>query len=256
MNKNIVIIFMCCGLLLLSCKSKDIFIAPKDEERDRLLVDAIISQEDYSIKTRDEAISFYKAKGVSLYFEGNDRLRSFDSSRPCGLIDGDLKFLRFFPEVSGVHLSDREITDSVFYFLKDLKNISAISLYNTKVTGEGFRFLLDKNKLIIFDFNGSPIDDNGLKYLSLINYSDKVLILNLSGSKITDNGMEYISRINFGKGRINLSKTSVSDRGIRFLEKFKELTEINLLYTNVSQQGAMWLKSKFPDADVQWGKPR
>ncbi len=217
------------------------------------LAQKVISEDKRGIKTRDDAIRFYRSRGVSLYFDPDMKLTSFDCSRPAGLTNEDLKYIVFFPEVEGVHLSDKNITDAVFYYLQDLKNLTALSLYNTSVTGEGFRFLTDNSGLIIFDFGGSPVTDRGIEYISQINFSDKVIILNLKDSKITDSGMKYIEKIRFGKGRINLRNTQVTDEGIKHLAGFKDLVEVDLINTAVTDSGGKWLEGKIPAADITWG---
>ncbi|HPJ34180.1 MAG TPA: hypothetical protein PK358_05045 [Spirochaetota bacterium] len=217
------------------------------------IVKEVIEKDTRGIKTREEAIQFYIDKGVSLYFDNSMNLTSFDCSRPGGLTDDDMKYIVFFPEAGAVHLSDKTITDEVFYYFQDLNMITVLSLYNTGVSGDGFRYLLEKRKLIIFDFGGSPITDVGLNYLSRINFENKVIILNLKGSKITDEGMKYIQKIRFGKGRVNLRHTSVTDAGIRHLSGFKELVEVDLIYTGVTDRGGEWLKKQIPGANITWG---
>jgi len=217
-------------------------------------VKKVISEDKRGIRTREDAIQFYINKGVSLYFDNNMNLTSFDCSRPGGLTDDDMKYLIFFPEAGAVHLSDKDITDEIFYYFQNLKKITTLSLYNTSVNGEGFIYLKDKTDLIIFDFGGSPITDKGLKYLSEINYADNIIILNLKGSKVTDEGMEYLKNMRIGKCRINLRHTTITDTGIKNLESFQNIVEVDLYYTKVTESGGRWLKNKLPGATVTWGE--
>lgn len=217
-------------------------------------VKKVIREERRGIRTRKDAIQFYINKGVSLYFDSEMKLTSFDCSRPAGLTDEDMKYIVFFPEAGAVHLSDKGITDAIFFYFRELKKITALSLYNTSVTGEGFRYLTDKKELIILDFGGSPITDTGLFYLSRIDFSDNIIILNLRDSYISDEGMKYIEMMRIGKGRINLRHTAVTDIGIKRLSQFKDLVEIDLLYTNVTESGGEWLKKQLPEANITWGE--
>jgi hypothetical protein len=214
----------------------------------------VLTEDKRGIKTRDDAIQFYINKGVSLYFDSRMKLTSFDCSRPGGLTNDDMKYIVFFPEAGAVHLSDKEITDDIFFYFQNLKKITAISLYNTSVTGEGFRFLTDKKELIILDFGGSPITDKGLSFLSQIKYSDNIIILNLKNSRVTDEGMKYIEFLKIGKGRINLRNTSITDSGIKSLAGVKDLVEVDLHYTKVTDNGGRWLKGQIPAANITWGE--
>lgn len=245
-----VITFTCCGTSKHETKAS---LNRLSGETRIDLVRKVISEDRNGIKTRDDAVRFYRYKGVSLYFSRDLKLTSFDCSRPAGLTNDDMKYIVFFPEVEGVHLSDKNITDEVFYYLQDLKKITALSLYNTSVTGAGFNYLTDKSGLIIFDFGGSPVTDKGIEYISQISFSDHVIILNLKGSKITDEGMKYFEKIRFGKGRINLRNTSVTDKGIKNLAGFKDLVEVDLINTGVTESGGKWLKTKIPAANISWG---
>lgn len=218
------------------------------------VVKKVIREDKLGIKTREDAIQFYINKGVSLYFDSKNNLTSFDCSRPGGLRDEDMKYIVFFPEAGAVHLSDKGISDAAFFYFQDLKKITALSLYNTSVTGEGFIYLTDKTGLIILDFGGSPITDRGLSFLSRINFSDYVIILNLKGSRISDEGMKYIEMMRIGKGRINLRHTAVTDNGIKRLAGFKNLVEVDLLYTNVTDSGGAWLREQLPGSNITWGE--
>ena len=214
----------------------------------------VLNEDKLGIKTRQDAIQFYINKGVSLYFDNHMRLTSFDCSRPGGLTDDDMKYIVFFPEAGAVHLSDKGITDEIFFYFQNLKNIKALSLYNTSVTGEGFRYLTDKKDLIILDFGGSPITDKGLSFLSQIKFSDNLVILNLKSSMVTDQGMKFIELMRIGKCRINLRHTSVTDKGISCIAGFKDIVEVDLHYTNVTEAGGRWLKSQLPEANITWGE--
>jgi hypothetical protein len=214
----------------------------------------VISEDKLGIKTRQDAMQFYINKGVSLYFDSQMRLTSFDCSRPGGLTDDDMKYIVFFPEAGAVHLSDKGITDEIFFYFQNLKKITALSLYNTSVTGEGFRFLTDKKDLIIFDFGGSPITDKGLGYLSQIKFSDNLIILNLKNSRVTDDGIKFVELMRIGKCRINLRHTSVTDNGIKSLAGFKDTVEIDLHYTKVTDSGGKWLKTQLPGTNITWGE--
>ena len=192
-------------------------------------------------------------KGVSLYFDEKMNLTSFDCSRPAGLKNDDMKYIVFFPETGAVHLSGKDITDSVFYYLQDLKMLTALSLYDTSVNGEGFKYIIDNRELIVFDFGGSPITDSGLKYISQIEFKKHIIILNLKESKITDEGMKSISKMKLGQVRINIQSTQITDKGIEYLFNFKNAIEIDLRNCKISDTGVSRLKKAIPGASIIWG---
>jgi len=218
------------------------------------IINQVISEDTAGVKNRNDAILYFKSKMKYFRLNKKNNLVSFDCSIPIGLTDNDLKYLVFFPEVSSIHLSDKNISDYPFYYFQNLKKLSAISLISTSVTGNGFKYLLDKSELESFNFSNSPITDEGLKYLSEIKYKNPIIILNLKGSKVTDTGMQYIAKMKFDRGRIILNGTSVTDEGIKHLAGFKNMIEIFLYNTKVTDKGGKWLESQLPDTTVYWGK--
>ncbi len=92
-----------------------------------------------------------------------------------------------------------------------------------------------------------------MAYLSQINYSDNLVILNLKNSRVTDEGMKFIKLMKVGKCRINLRNTLVTDDGIKLLAGFKDIVEVDLLYTKVTDSGGKWLKNQLPQGKHNLG---
>lgn len=206
------------------------------------------------IKDRKAAIEYYKGKIGYVDIDDKGHFESFTCTEEDNIDDNDLKFLVFFPEMSSVHLVGKKITDKSLTYFQNLKRLRSISLNETNVSGSGFKFLLDKSELYQFEFSKSPISDEGLKYLSAINYKNPIIGLYLSESKVTDAGMPYIAKMKFDQGRISLSGTAVTDKGIKHLSGFKNMIEIFLYNTKVTDEGGKWLESQLPDTTVYWGK--
>lgn len=206
------------------------------------------------INDRKLAIKYYEKKMGYLHRDNNGNLNSFPVGYDDNITDVDLKYLILFPELGAIHLYGKGITDNSFQYFQGLKNLRSISLNETSVTGSGFRYLVDKTELYRFDLSKSPITDEGLKYLSEIKFKNPVNELYLCESKVTDAGMPYIAKMKFDQGRISLSGTAVTDEGIKHLAGFKNMIEIILYNTKVTDKGGKWLEAQLPDTTVYWGK--
>jgi hypothetical protein len=218
------------------------------------LINKVITEEKIGVKDRQAAIEFYKKKIKYVYLDKKGMMHGFSYSKEYLLTNDDIKYLVFFPEVEGIHFSGIEISDECFYYFQNMKNLSGISLIGTSVTGNGFKYLVDKIELDNFDLRNSPITDYGLKYLSEIKYKNPIIGLYLDNSKVTDAGMPYIAKMKFDQGRISLSGTAVTDEGIKHLAGFKNMIEIFLYNTKVTDKGGKWLEAQLPNTTVYWGK--
>lgn len=212
------------------------------------------SKNSEEINDRKSAIKFYEKKMGYLHLDNQGNLNSFAMASEDHITDYDLKYIIYFPELIAVHLVGKDITDKSCVYFQDLKNIQSISLNETNVSGSGFKYLIDKTELDRLDLSDSPITNEGLKYLSEIKFKNPITEFYLDNSKVTDAGMPYIAKMKFDQGRISLSGTVVTDEGIKHLAGFKNMIEIILYNTKVTDKGGKWLESQLPDTTVYWGK--
>ena len=250
MKRSDIYILTLFSLILIFCSTSNINSQNHGDD----IIQQIKQNNAEGIKDRKSAIEYYKKRLGYIDIDNQGNFESFTCSKEDDIKDEDLKFLVFFPELGSVHLVGYKITDKSLIYFQNLKNIRSISLNETSVTGNGFKYLLDKVELYQFEFSKSPITNEGLKYLSEIKYKNPIIGLYLSESKITDDGMPYIAKMKFDQGRISLIGTSVTDKGIKHLVGFKNMIEIFLYNTKVTDKGGKWLEAQLPNTTVYWGK--
>jgi len=173
------------------------------------------------------------------YSKKNGVLRYFDCST-TPLCDEDIKYLSFFPNIKGVHVTGEKITDGVLKFFAGMIKIKSLALYRTSVSGVGFKYIKSLTTLEIIRVKDSPFTDEGCKYLSEIKFDQPVNELDLSNTNITDEGLKYIGRMNLDGG-LFLRNTNITDKGIRYLKNIGAY-EVRLEGTKVTRKGYQWLK--------------
>jgi hypothetical protein len=242
-------IFFILILLLFNCDKKNNSKNRGFSEMQKRVID----EDDQDVKDGKSAIVFFSNKcntdfNKPFYLKSEGELKYFDCST-TPLSDRELKYLVFSPELTGIHVTGKDITDRVFEYFKDFKDIESITMYNTSVTGKNFNLINSFVKLIIVDFKGSPITDEGCRYLSEIELENPINEADFSSTKITDEGLKYLSKIKFN-GELRFKNTKITDAGLKYLANQTELWELYLNNTLVTEKGIKWLESQLPDLDI------
>jgi len=215
----------------------------------------VIQEDKLNIKDGKAAVNLFssmckKNYNKSFYSESEGKLKHFDCSK-TSLRDNEVKYLVFFPEITGIHLTGKGITDKSLEYFKNFKNINGFSLYDTNVTGIGFKYLKESTKMTIIRLEGSPFTDEGCKYLSEIKFEKSIMEADFSSTKITDEGLKCLSKINF-YGTLNLKNTAITDEGLKYLANQKELGEVIVIKTKVTKKGIEWLKKQVPGMIISY----
>jgi hypothetical protein len=213
----------------------------------------VINEDKLNIKDGKSAIRYLSDKcntnyNKPFYLKSEGQLKYFDCST-TPLSDEDVKYLVFSPELMGLHVTGKEITDRGLEYFKDFHNIESITFYNTSVTGGSFIYFKNFIKLTIIDLKGSPVIDEGFKYISEINFQKPINQADFSSTKITDDGLKYLGKLKFN-GELRLKNTKITDKGLKHLVNQTELSELYLNNTKVTKEGIKWLKSQLPNLDV------
>ena len=98
------------------------------------------SSEDAVINSREEAIKYYKEKFNAINPRAK-KIKKFDFSRSPSITNEDLVCLKFFPDLTSLIFSGKNINDETFKFLQDKEDLEFISFSDTSVTGEGFNYI-------------------------------------------------------------------------------------------------------------------
>ena len=213
----------------------------------------VISEDKLNIKDGKASIIYLSEKcntnyNKPFYLQSEGQLKYFDcSTNP--LSDDDVKYLAFFPEITGIHITGKKVTDKSLEYFKNFKNLNGISFYDTSVSGTGLKYFKESKKITIIRFESSPFTDEGCRFLSEIDFEKSFIEADFSSTKITDEGMKYLSKIKFN-GELRLKNTKITDTGLKYLENQTELSELYLNNTKVTKEGIKWLKSKLPNLDV------
>ncbi|XP_032222398.2 uncharacterized protein LOC5521196 [Nematostella vectensis] len=134
--------------------------------------------------------------------------------------------------LSSLDLSDyRNITDSGVQYIAGMTSLTRLLLSNTRLTDEGMVQLSGLAKLVELNVDRTVVTDKGSRVLS--NFAN-LQILGLSSTGVTDKLLRD-GVLNRCKKlcKLNLSRTSVTNRGIKHLE-LNSLTLLNLDWTRVT----------------------
>jgi hypothetical protein len=83
----------------------------------------------YGIDNTDETVGYYKSKGGTV----KKNLKSIDfSGGKSQVMDSDLQYLKFFPNLEVLHLSGQSISDEGIIFIKNHNSLRVLSLDNTR----------------------------------------------------------------------------------------------------------------------------
>ncbi len=180
--------------------------------------------------------------------------------------DGDLRHLRFLPNLrnlklrhtsiagpSLVHLndllgfehldlSDTQISDTGLAHLKGLRYLRGLKVRGTQITDAGLAAFVDLPELAALDLGGTEITDDGLAIFQSLS---KIWDLDLSDTGVTDAGLKHLAETPRRLSRLVLDGTQITDDGLAQLEKQFSLDDIGLARTRVTDAGMDHLKQQF-----------
>ena len=186
--------------------------------------------------------------------------------------DAGLALLRGSSRLKILNLGGTPVTDAGLVHLKGLKNLTLLTLVDTKVTDAGLINLSQLKNLRALDVRRTKVTPEGLKKLyrtlpALAAFDASRTIRRLGGfarvmpeghliasfrhRKIADSDMPKLgslSSIRF----LDLSQTTVTDKGLTHLEMLASLRAIVLLESKVTEKGVRRLQAALPKAKILW----
>jgi hypothetical protein len=170
---------------------------------------------------------------------------------PASTNDSDLKSLPVVPFSFGLDLRATLVTDAGFGCLARHRTLSALGLNWTAVTGTGLAELANLQQLGCLDLSESSVTDKGLEGLARLR---SLVALDLSQTKVTDAGLRHIGVLH---GLIWLSLSGsfkhwgmFTDAGLMEIAALKNLSELHLGLSNVTESGVRRLQAALPKSRI------
>ena len=138
-------------------------------------------------------------------------------------------------EILTLDLAGTTVTDVGLKELAGLRNLTTLSLYGIQVTDKGLRVLDDLGLLHALQNAGGLDGKRPTK-------ADEVVSLYLSNTRLTDTGLKGLERFK-NLTELELHATEVTDDGLKQLRGFHKLTLLSLSYTKVTDSGLKELAS-------------
>ncbi len=188
----------------------------------------------------------------------------------CNVTDKDLWRLPTLKRLERLYLGWNPITDRGLVHLGKLTALKELDLQHTHVTDDGLRHLGLLHGLERCVLNHTAVSDDGLRFLSNASNLQKIDLwgtdvtgtafatlprslthIDMSYSGATDSTLASVSQLT-SLETISLRGTRVTDEVHRILNSQK-LSQIDLRWTFVTEQGARELRRQHPEASVTIG---
>jgi hypothetical protein len=172
------------------------------------------------------------------------RLRYAESITDLGV-----SYLKHWKELELLDLRGTKVTSSVLEHVSNMSRLRSLDVGFTRVNDDSFERLVDLPNLERFSLGGNKMSGAALPLLKL---APNLKTLELGGQQRTDSGLWSIQVLDSNVGHIaeltaltalDVSGSSISDRGLSRLTSLRKLESIDLSRTKVSGQGLAHLKS-------------
>ncbi|MGI6524156.1 MAG: helicase HerA domain-containing protein [Bdellovibrionota bacterium] len=148
---------------------------------------------------------------------------------------------------SVLQLSDLDITDEHLLQLSHtaFDNVRELLLSNTHITDKGLISIANLRNLTHLFLDGTDITDDGLKAIMML---PRLQILNLSRTAVSGVGLATLRGSEIRK--LILRETRLTDSGLDCLTEFKQLAEVALEGTAISDKAFDILCSNLPNVNI------
>jgi hypothetical protein len=172
-------------------------------------------------------------------------LQSLDLSFSAVSEDG-LKHLRDLKDLRGLwfYMCPNVRDDGVAY-IAGLHRLETLHLGGTKVTDEGLKNLEGMTELINVLLDGAPIRGRGLAHLA---NAKQMHWLHLANDPLDDDEFEVITRLSMQQ--LSLTNTPLTDKSVRYLKTLRNLKDLRIGGTQITESGVAELKSALPNCQV------
>jgi hypothetical protein len=148
--------------------------------------------------------------------------------------------------ITVVRMQRPELTDAATVHLKNLDDLEELDLGYSGVTDAGLASIEDLPKLRSLDLYGTKVTDAGLRRLRHTSQMECLVLSPLN----TDASLECVAKMTSLK-TLNLNGTKVTDKGLVHLYGLRNLREVMLYNTSVTDEGARKLRQSLPDCKVE-----
>jgi serine/threonine protein kinase len=147
-------------------------------------------------------------------------------------------------------LADTNTTNDDLSYLRSNSLLETLDLTGTHVSDKGLKPLASLPSLKEIVLAKTKVSDDGLKHLAPM----RLRRLDLSNTNVTDVGLAYLIDP-YGVARyltrLNLSGTSVSDASVVHIQAMKQLKELHITETQISDEGIRRIQSALTKCHVQ-----
>lgn len=172
------------------------------------------------------------------------------------------------------------LKDSALQLVRQFKTIAFLDLFEAgdagEVTDQGLSYLADNRSLVSLHL-GPGVSDDGLAHLVGLTQLEELWVHTGEEDKLqlTDRGMLYVAKLNKLES-FSLGHSSVGDAGVELLTdlthlrdmglgssnitnaviptllNFKQLTNLDVEYTALTENGIKKLKTALPNCKIRW----
>jgi hypothetical protein len=165
-------------------------------------------------------------------FLDHTRVRGEVSSTAHHPTDGELAWLATAPNLIEIGISGAKVHDALALALVKLAGLRELRLAETAITNATIRAIAARNDLEEVDLADTPVDDASA---AAILAAPEMRIARLDGTPISDAALA--GRVGGKLVELYLSRTSIGDRGLAFLDGAPQLTALGLGHSNVGDGG-------------------
>ncbi len=144
----------------------------------------------YATSEKENALKYYKSKDIFIR-EKKSEVYLIDFSGEQNIVDSDLQYIRNFPNLGIVHLSNSNITSKGLSYISNLKKLVVLTLRDTKIDDSGMKFLKGLESLQDLDLVNTKVTDEGIQELAGL---ENLRMLKLRGTKVTQKGIDKLQK--------------------------------------------------------------
>lgn len=191
-------------------------------------------------------------KVVGLFFAANEK---FVVGGPNEVIlpavtDETLVIVKSFPHLKTLCIEDAQVTDRGMLHVGTLAGLEELVLSRTSVTEDGLKHFRELKHLRRFELPGLKFSANGLRTLTInMALAETLHDLNLRSCTFEDPSLAVLTSFPALR-RLWLSNTNVSDDAVDHLKQLKNLKELHVNSTHMSESGFAALRRALPNARV------
>jgi len=169
----------------------------------------------------------------------------------------DFSWISQFPNLKSLFLSGPSVDDSCVALLTSLKQLEDLHLTQSKITDRGVQAIWTMANLKAVDLGQCSIGD---KALEGVGSCVSLQSLTVPNSQISDRGVEVVvtEALRTGQRLTSLSLRScrITDKSLVRLASLKGLVLLDLYWTEVTPEGAAFLKKSLPDCRILVGRDK